>query len=58
MFTTTARAKDLNGLRFKFYLSYNRYEKENLNRKPFKYLARAVVVNMIPCLSFSPILIG
>ena len=26
-FTTTARAKDLNGLRFKFSFSYNRYEK-------------------------------
>ena len=27
MFNTTARAKDLNGLRFKFSFSYNRYEK-------------------------------
>jgi hypothetical protein len=27
MFTTTDRAKDLNGLRFKFSFSYNRYEK-------------------------------
>ena len=27
MFTPTDRAKDLNGLRFKFSFSYNRYEK-------------------------------
>ena len=38
--------------------SYRLYEKENLNSKPFKSLARVLVVNMIPCLSFSPILIG
>ena len=27
MFTTTTRAKDLNGLRFQLSFSYNRYEK-------------------------------
>ena len=27
MFTTTARAKDLNGLRFQLSFSYNQYEK-------------------------------
>ena len=34
------------------------FEKDSWNRKPFKHLAGAVVVNIIPCLSYSPILIG
>ena len=38
--------------------SYRLYEKDSWNHKPFKYLAWDVVVNIIPCLSCSPILIG
>ena len=31
---------------------------EIINHKRFKYFSRVVVVNIIPCLSFSPILLG
>ena len=33
MFTTIARAKDLNGLRFNLSFSYNRYENMTINMK-------------------------
>ena len=56
MFTTTTRAKDLNGLQFQLYLSYNRYEKMTkltnvttriVEENSFRLITMRIVCNLV-----------